>query len=296
MYDRLLVPTDGSNVATGAGEAAVALADKFDADLHAIFVLERANLPAGFESEAGEERLRLGRAALDEIVDGAGGTDLDITTTVLENEGRNPVHQTIIDYSVEHGIDLVVMGTHGRTGISRMVLGSVAEQTLRESPVPVMTIHENTTFDPDLDSVLVPTDGSDSAGAALDHAIELALATDAAIHIVNVVDIGVVTGDYDAGRVLEALNEAGERTLEVAIHRAKDAGVSTVEATVARGRPHQAITDYAEQRDVDAIVMGTHGRTGVARFILGSVTERVVRHTDVPVIATKAATSDEHNQ
>lgn len=292
MYERILVPADGSEIAAAASEAAISLAGQFDADLYAIYVLERKRLPSEFESEAVKERMRLGREALDAIDERAATTDVGVTTAVLENEEEKPVHRTIMDYADDQSVDCIVMGTHGRTGIGRMVLGSVAEQTLRESSVPVMTVHEDTKFDPDFDSLLVPTDGSDSAEAALDHAIDLALATDAAVHIINVVDIGVVTGEFNAGRVMEALEEAGERALEVAINRAKDAGVSTVEATVLSGTPHRAVCDYADERDVDGIVMGTHGRTGLGRFILGSVTERVVRHSDVPVIATKAADSE----
>lgn len=293
MYEQILFPTDGSDVAAAAGEAAVALARQFDADLHAIYVLERQNLPSEFESVVAEERLRIGREALDAIDEQATAADVDVTTAVLEDDGQEPVHRRIIGYADEHDVDCIVMGTFGRTGIGRFVLGSVAEQTLRESPVPVMTLHEETDFDPAFDSILVPTDGSDCALAALDHAIELALATNAALHVVNVVDVGVVTGDYDAGRVLEALEEAGERALEVAIHRAEDAGVSTVEASVLSGTPHGAICDYAEGRGVDGIVMGTHGRTGIGRYILGSVTERVVRHSEVPVIATKSGADDD---
>lgn len=287
MYDRILFPTDGSDVAAAAGEAALTLAQQFDAGLHAVYVLEGRSLPAEIESSTADERRRLGREILGEIDEQATDAGIDVTTAVLEEEGH--VHSTLVDYTDGHDVDCLVMGTHGRTGIGRLVLGSVAEQTLRESPVPVVTIHEETVFDPAFDSILVPTDGSDSAQAALDHAIELALTTGAALHVVNVVDIGVVMGDVDAGLVLDTLEEAGEQAIEVAIHRAREAGVSTVEASVLSGTPYRAICDYTDERDVDCIVMGTHGRTGVGRVVLGSVTERVVRYSDVPVIATKAS-------
>lgn len=293
MYERILVPTDGSSVAAAAGEAAVALADQFGAGLHAIYVVDRRNLPRGFESEAAEERVEQGEVALSTLSEQASAAGLDVTTSLLGAENSEPVHRAIIDYTDGHDIDCVVMGTHGRSGVGRFVLGSVAEQTLRESPVPVLTLHEETSFDPALDSILVPTDGSESAEAALDHAIEYALETDGTIHIVNVVDTRVLAEGFDAGSALDALEEAGERALEVAIHRAEDAGVSSVQASVLSGTPHRAICDYVEDRDVDGIVMGTHGRTGIERYILGSVTERVVRHSDVPVIATKAPDADD---
>jgi len=180
------------------------------------------------------------------------------------------------------------MGTHGRTGVGRVVLGSVTEQMLRESPVPVMTLHERTNFDPDIDSLLVPTDGSDTAEAAVDHGVDLALATDATVHVVTVVDVGAIAGSFNVGDITEKLQTASNQAVEAAVQRAEDAGVSSVESTTLVGVPDRSICDYADEHETSAIVMGTHGRTGVERFFLGSVTERVVRPSTVPVIGTKA--------
>ncbi|WP_231513009.1 universal stress protein [Haloferax mediterranei] len=130
----------------------------------------------------------------------------------------------------------------------------------------------------------MPTDGSDYAQAAANHAIELALATEAALHIVHVVDVGVVTGSVNTAAILDALEEAGEQALQEVIDQAEEAGVSVIEATVLGGSPYRAIVKYADEHDIDLLAMGTHGRTGVDRYFLGSVTERVVRRTEVPVL------------
>lgn len=285
MYERILVPTDGSNVAAAAGDAAVKLARQFDADLHAIHVLEDGDVSLDVSDEDDEELIQYGRDTVRAIGERAAEDGVDVTSAVLDDGGS--VHSVILDYTVEHEIDCIVMGTHGRSGISRFVLGSVAEQTLRESPVPVVTIHEDTVFDPEFESLLVPTDGSSCAYAALDHAIGLALATGAALHVVNVVDVKALTGNIDAGSILDALEEAGERAIDDAVKRADEAGVSTVEANLMSGTPYRAICEYADEREIDGIVMGTHGRSGIERFVLGSVTERVVRHSDVPTFAIK---------
>ena len=185
-----------------------------------------------------------------------------------------------------HDVDLVVLGTHGRTGLDQYVLGTVAERTLRESSVPVVTVHEETVVAEDLETILVPTDGSDCSAVAAAHAVTLAEATGASLHVVHVVDLGVLPVD-GSGALLDELQQAGQHALESVIDRAED--VSSVQASLLSGSPHSAIVDYAEDESVDLVVMGTHGRTGFDRYLLGSVTERVVRLSDRPVL-----TLDDH--
>ncbi len=285
MYERILLPTDGSAVAETAAEAAVEFASRFDATLHVVHVLEVGDLPPGLEDREADAFATRGNEALSAVAEAAADAGVDVTTTVVD--GGGPIHRAILTYADDHAIDCIVMGTHGRTGLDRFVLGSVAERVLRASPVPVMTVHGDTVVEAAPDTVLVPTDGSACAQAAADHAIELALATDAALHVVHVVDSRVLVDDSDAGMVLNALEAAGERALRSVIDRAKAAGVASTESSVLSGIPFRAIVDYADDRDVDCIVMGTHGRTGIRRYLLGSATERVVRLTDIPVIAVK---------
>ncbi|WP_255151285.1 universal stress protein [Halorarius halobius] len=137
--------------------------------------------------------------------------------------------------------------------------------------------------------VLVPTDGSDAADAAVDHAIDHALRYDATLHVVHVVDEESVPPTPDAGRVLGALEQQGRDAIERVARRAGDAGVDTVESAVVSGPPHEAILEYVDEKGVDLVVMGTHGRRGLDRYLLGSVTERVVRLADVPVLAVHPA-------
>jgi len=268
MYDTILVPTDGSDVATAAADAAVDLARRFGADVHALYVRESAD----------DER---GQRATAVVAERATAADVAVTTAVVDGEG--PIHRGILDVAADRDADCLVMGTHGRTGLDRFVLGSVAERTLRESPVPVVTVHEDTVVDDELDAILVPTDGSDCSEAAAAHAVDLATATGAALHVVHVVDVGVLPTD-GSGAVLDELRRAGRDALDSVVDRAERADVSTVRASVLSGTPYRAITDYAEAEGVDLVVMGTHGRTGFDRYLLGSVTERVVRLSDRPVL------------
>jgi nucleotide-binding universal stress UspA family protein len=136
--------------------------------------------------------------------------------------------------------------------------------------------------------ILVPIDGSRQADRALDHALDLAETYDAEIHLLFAVDAATIPSEIEATSVEEKLTKYGETTTDSAAERAEEAGVERVRTKVARGTPHRAILDYADENDSDLIVMGTHGRTGIDRYLLGSVTEKVVRLADAPVLTVHA--------
>lgn len=262
MYEKILVPTDGSEVAKRAGEYAIALAEQFDATLEIIHISE----PIDKSEDSGP---------VSTLADAASELALTFETAVIEESGD--VHRSIIDYAEQNEIDIIVMGTHGRTGINRFLLGSVAEQTLRESTVPVVTVHEDTEIDAAIEHVLVPTDGSESANVAAEHAIDLALKTGATLHALYVVESGLPV----------AAEEIAETALDTVTEAAKEAGLEDIETVIRHGRVHQGIAGYTSEAGIDCVVMGTHGRTGLRRYLLGSVTERTVRFSPVPVFSVK---------
>ncbi len=134
------------------------------------------------------------------------------------------------------------------------------------------------------DNILVPTDGSGTAADAIDHAIELASTYDATVHALYVVDTAAY-GSIEVGAdvFVDALEQEGNDAVEEVAEKGDAAGV-TVEGVVEHGSPAHTIVEYADDHDVDLIVMGTHGRRGIDRVILGSVAGRVVRVADVPVM------------
>lgn len=137
------------------------------------------------------------------------------------------------------------------------------------------------------EQVLVPVDGSDAAMAALEEAIGLADRVEATIHALYVVDPMHYHGVGTEDLVIEALEEEGEATLADVRERCRSHEVP-VETAIERGHPGSVIVDYASDNDLDLIVMATHGRRGLDRFLLGSVTERVVRRSTVPVLTVRA--------
>jgi nucleotide-binding universal stress UspA family protein len=165
------------------------------------------------------------------------------------------------------------------------------------------------------DNILYPTDGSKGAEAVMDHARDLASQYDATLHVLYVVDAehvesgmaprhkrveervtGMMKRDEEtAGKghmsqhneeFLEAIEERGHELTDAVASELAEGGVETV-AAVRDGEPHQVITEYAEEADIDLIMMGTHGRRGMRRRLIGSVTEKVVRTSDRPVMTVR---------
>ena len=136
------------------------------------------------------------------------------------------------------------------------------------------------------ETILVPTDGSSQSDAALDHAVTLARHHDATIHILYVADTNRDSLTAQGGKVVDALELEGDRITSEAVERVEP-GVDVVD-TVEAGDPVETILDYATSVGADLVVMGTHGRRGLDRYLLGSTTERVVRLASIPVLTVRA--------
>ncbi|MFC7135378.1 MULTISPECIES: universal stress protein [Salinibaculum] len=135
--------------------------------------------------------------------------------------------------------------------------------------------------------ILIPTDGSQGAKAALQHGIEIATQWDATLHALYVVDLRLAR----SGPLLQMLQEEGRQALRDNEVAGTQAGLSVVTELV-EGYPHEEILEYIREHGIDMVVMGTHGRTGIDRIILGSVAERVVRRSPVPVLTVREEESD----
>lgn len=142
--------------------------------------------------------------------------------------------------------------------------------------------------------ILYPTDGSESADAATEHALELARRFDAPLHVLNVVDTTALqASDAYSGPTLDALQEEGKERIDRVSKRAEGRDIDVTTAVV-KGTPASSIVEEAE--DDDVIVMGTHGRTGLDRYLIGSTTEKVVRTADVPVVTVPMMENSESDE
>jgi nucleotide-binding universal stress UspA family protein len=300
MYDDILIPTDGSDSAERAARHGVVLAEAYGATVHALSVVDERDLDGGLvdDGSALEEGIdaaeRDARRAVETVADLAAetvdGYDAGDVTTRVE---VGVPSEAILAYVTDPGVDLVVMGTHGRTGIERFVIGSVAEKVVRRAEVPVLTVRASDAAPhwPPIERVLVPTDGSESSFAALPHALDVAERFDATVEALYVVDERTKSSLYNVGTALEdvvgGLQAAAQTATEHIADRARDRGLD-VETSVIEGLPSSGICTHAEESGADVVVVSTHGRTGLAHYLLGSVAERVVRNSTVPVLTTPA--------
>ncbi|WP_436932194.1 universal stress protein [Halosimplex halobium] len=286
MYDDILFPTDGSDAAETALDAAIAAADAHDATLHVLYVAD-TNQPS-LANVQGQVRDVLEGEGRDIVEEAAGKARRAGVETVDEVVQGGP-SRTICDYVDDRGIDLVVMGTRGSRDIERIILGSVTERVVRNSVAPVLVVppESDPTYPPE--SILVGTDGSEGSAAAVDEGVGIAAATGGALHVVSVLESNVLGIDLGSSRLAEAREQRETEALVPARERADERGVA-VETVLEEGDVVDRLVEYVDDHGIGLVVVGTHGRTGLDKRILGSVTENLMRSASVPVLSVRAST------
>ena len=192
------------------------------------------------------------------------------------------------------GADLVLIATHGRTGVARWWLGSVADVIIREAACPVLVIGPNITQDisDQPKRILLPLDGSPVGEEALPVATWLARATGAELDVVRALSLTPVA--YDPGMgvysadLIDSLEDSVRAYLEQINQRLSDLNATT---TMRVGSPGEALYQHLEERPADLVVMSSHGRSGVKRAALGSVTDRML-HGPAPVLVMRSGETE----
>jgi nucleotide-binding universal stress UspA family protein len=307
MYRSLLVPLDGSPFAEQALPLALSLARREGAALQLVMVVNPlAAAYLGVPYDPGLEAVAGGRklAYLDDTAQRVREVSaVPVSTAVLEGA----VPAALCAYTANRDIDLVVMGTHGRGPLGRFWLGSVADELVRRLPVPVLLVRPaesevDLAEEPKLGPVLVPLDGSPLAEEVL------ALATDLArllgvnitlLRIVKPVRASNVPDDspaeWEAQALLtrtrevhrEVIHEASAYLLGVA-ERLRTEGLRVGTRVTIQEHPAAAILSEADATDAGLIALTTHGRRGLARVLMGSVADKVVRGSAIPVLVHRA--------
>lgn len=197
----------------------------------------------------------------------------------------------ICDAAERLASDLIVMGTHGHSGLKHLLLGSVTESVIRRVTCPVISVpHTKSDTDRPIRTILVPVDFSVHAEHALDWAIRFAKVFDARIHLLHSypVNVGSVSpyGPALPSEYTLALRQAAEEKISEWADKitAKDIAVETELSQIF---PSEIITQVAEKVDADLIAMGTRGLTGLKHILLGSVAERTLRAAPCPVMTIR---------
>ncbi len=291
--DRVLFPTDFSDGAKQAFPQAAFLADWHDAELHILNVTGRHR----HDFEEDRERFPVSTGTLMGWLRGpadaetmAAGPDLEALPVTQEQVESSAPAEVIVGYAGDENVDLIVMGTHGRRGVDRMLFGSVTEEVVRQAPCPVFTVQTGAEVAPGeaVRRVLAPVDFSEASEAAVHHAKEIALTYGAEINLLHVVEEPLYPAAYGIEPVeFPTQDVVGQVEQQLADLVREEIGYehTLVEAEV--GHPPTAILEYVEKNEVDLIVIATRGRTGLERMLLGSVTERVLRRSPVPVFVVK---------
>jgi len=287
MIDRIVVPLDGSGTAEAILPQVRRILHRTDSEI----ILVRAVVPP-----PAEDAMTLTEA--EALLDGArnyvagveqrfreGGVRVKSITRVGTAAG------VILDVAEEERASLIAMATHGETGLKRLLLGSVTEQVLHKSPAPVLVVrpfHSYSIVPPEspeqqpIRTLLLPLDESETGQAALAPVSELA-----ALFDVRVLLLRILETDKKGSDLAQARAEAEHHLKELA--RPLEArGIETV-FLVEQGDPAKAILDVCRAVDVDLVAMATHGRSGLSRMVLGSVTESVLRESTFPMLVVRAA-------
>ena len=296
-FQSILVPLDGSPLAEQAIPIALAIAERARSKVKLVLVhqplllmepgpaytqteLARQKADRGYlRAVAGRLRERLGRA---------------LSTAVLQG----PVALTLARYVHELGTDLVVMTTHGRGGVRRAWLGSVADQLIRLLEIPVLLVRaghpDSAASSVQLSEILLPLDGSPLAEAALEPAAALAQLWDAEISLVQIVQPVAMTTDpplafpTEIDDQLTAIRrEAAQDYLRDVAERLREQGVRASGVAFLGGGVADTLLHLARPERVGLLAMATHGRGGIRRLVLGSVADKLVRAAEVPVLVCR---------
>lgn len=299
---RILVPVDGSESAEKAITLAFRLAREHAAEIVFCHAIDYAGIAAETAMAAGVD-LAGTFATLDEsakellMAARSRALSANIQSTAYKLEGRSVT--SIASFAVEQRVDAIVMGTRGLGGFPHLLLGSTAEGILRTATVPVFVVHADShvaSLDAKLgfSSIAVAVDDSEPADAAAAFATELAAASGGKMTFISVIDSDALYdqisryGGYGAVAIQSEWEVETQYLVDAAARRSKSAGVTATETVVAFGDPGEQLLSRIGSSNADLVAIGTHGRRGLRRLLLGSVAEAIVRKCKTPVVVIRS--------
>ncbi len=285
--DRLLLSTDGSKFSEGAVREAVKLAKLYSSRLFVISVVETNPEYETIAPQLVEKAEKETKGNLESVKSLASSEGVDCE--IIARHSENP-YESIVDEARKNKVDMIIMGRRGRTGLKRVLMGSVTARVIGHSPCNVLVVPQAARIT--CKKILVATDGSKYSLAAASEAVGIAKRCGAVLVVVSVVPsesaspFDIVRSDMQRDLIARKELDEAEKNISELSKLAEREGIKA-ECLVVGGRPSEAIVDEAEKGNIDLIVVGSHGRTGMERLLMGSVTERVVGRADCAVLVVK---------
>lgn len=271
-FRKILIPTDGSPASEAVFPAILPLIRAYDPEALLFYVFEDPHEPAQFP-----DRVRSTGATLR-----AAGADIRL----LMRAG-NPA-QEILRMARNEKVDLIAMATQGRRGVLRMIGGSVAEEVLRQSDVPLLLTRPGVAVK-EWKTIVVPLDGSARSEEVLPDAVRLARTLGAAVEVIRVSLPVVASVMAEVPIILTP--EDSRPYLNGIVARLRSEGVTATSAAL-EGAAADGILRHLEASGASLLCMSTHGRSGLPRLLLGSVAEQVLRRSPCPVLLRRTVASE----
>lgn len=293
-FKTILACTDFSDFSMKGVRYAMALAKEMSAKLSLVAVVEPSVTFAGLEgvliARSDAEIVELEKERLERLAKKLAGRSASIPTFVSYGKP----FQEIVRLAKNESFDLIVLATHGRTGFKRALVGSTAEWVVRHAPCPVLTVpsrgagSKEAASSVNIHRILVPIDFSETSAKALPYASAIASAHRSKVTLIHVTEpTPAPQFAYPvSAQIAKEVRKSAEELLLRVQREAFDEG-SRTDAIVRSGAPYQEITRAAEGLKSNLIVLTTHGHSGFGRALLGSTSERVVRHSPCPVLVVR---------
>jgi nucleotide-binding universal stress UspA family protein len=301
---KILLATDGSEEAGLAATTAINLVRSTDSELHVLTVGPGYPAYDVRVPEVAEELRRQTREILDEQlkkIEQAGGGVAQAHLRLAEGHPGFERHPSddVVRAAEEIGAGLIVLGSRGRGGLSRALLGSVSDSVVRHAHCPAMVVRTGPVAFPT--QILLATDGSKDAEVAASIAADLAASTGSELHVVAVFPAAGYVHPYYEVRFPEAAEqlrregmEEAQQVLDEQVERIRKMGVDVAEAHLRTGEPEKEIVALAEELGAGLIAMGSRGLGGIRRALMGGVSDSVVRHAHCPVLVVRRISRPGH--
>ncbi len=267
--DTVLLATDGSPFSEGAIREAINFAKICSSRLYVITVLETNPEYESIGSNIFEKEQAEARKYLDAVKERAGREGVSCETIFHSERGAS---ETIVEEAIKRRVDLIVIGRRGRTGLAKLLMGTVGAKVIAHAPCKVLVVPRAARIE--YKTLLAAVDGSPHSETALQEAISVAKRCGSRLLIVSA--MRDETGRAEA-----------EKQVNHAVELARKEGLQ-VEGMTAIGRSFDVIVEQAGGKSVDLIVMGTYGKTGLKKALLGSATEKVIGHAGCAVLVAQA--------